>query len=99
MGYYHVPEHISPSAKDLLQKMLTVEPSMRPSLREVMVHPWFNSKEPKNAITLAPSPFETNAFEQGYPDTFNFEADLLEALHLLGWTDKEQLINNLKAEK
>ena len=98
-GLYIIPEHVSASPKDLLQKMLTVDPAQRPSLREVMAHPWFNSKEPKHAIKLAPSPFETDAIEQGYPESYEFETDLLDALKLLGWTNNEQLIANLRAKK
>lgn len=98
-GLYIIPEHVSASPKDLLQKMLTVDPAQRPSLREVMAHPWFNSKEPKHAIKLAPSPFEADAIEQGYPESYEFETDLLDALKLLGWTNNEQLIANLRAKK
>ncbi len=98
-GLYVIPEFVSASPKDLLQKMLTVDPTQRISLREVMMHPWFNSKEPKHTIKLAPSPFEASAIEQGYPESYEFETDLLDALNLLGWTNKEQLIANLKAKK
>ena len=98
-GIYHIPEDVSPSPRDLLAKMLQVDPTMRPTLREVMMPPWFNSKAPKNAIKIAPSPFETDAIEEGYPEHYEFENDLIEALNLLGWTDKQALISNLRAKK
>lgn len=36
---------ISPDAKDLILKMLTLDPEKRPSCREVLSHPWFNREE------------------------------------------------------
>lgn len=36
---------ISPEAKNLIDKMLTVDPEKRPSCREVLSHPWFIKEE------------------------------------------------------
>lgn len=36
---------ISPEAKDLISQMLTLNPSERPSCREVLSHTWFNKDE------------------------------------------------------
>ncbi len=36
---------ISKEAKDLIEKMLTVDPEARPSCREVLNHPWFLKEE------------------------------------------------------
>jgi calcium-dependent protein kinase len=35
--------HISPMARDLVQKMLTVDPAKRPSAMEAYNHPWISS--------------------------------------------------------
>ena len=97
-GVYHIPDHVSPGPRDLLTKMLVIDPKLRPSLREVMAHPWFTSQEPKKTFDLA-SPFEANTIDEGYPESYQFETDLLEALNLLGWNDNEQLISNLIAKE
>ena len=36
-------EHVSASAKDLLRKMLTLDPEQRIAITEVMRHPWFTA--------------------------------------------------------
>ena len=35
-------KYIPPTCRDLLDKLLKKDPSMRPSLNEIMEHPWFN---------------------------------------------------------
>lgn len=39
-GSYVLPNWLSPSIKDLLRKLLTVDPSKRISLQDVLEHPW-----------------------------------------------------------
>lgn len=47
-GQFDVPEFISPSAADLLRKILVVDPVARLTLLQVTEHPWFveTLKEP-----------------------------------------------------
>ncbi|KAJ3354049.1 Serine/threonine-protein kinase brsk1 [Kappamyces sp. JEL0680] len=97
-GVYHIPDHVSIPPRDLLTRMLTVDPAKRPSLRDVMSHPWFLSREPKNAIVLSPSPFESEALEMGYPSSYALENDLLENLDLLGWKDRGALTAALRTK-
>lgn len=40
-GEYRMCKGFSDGAKDLVEKMLQVDPSKRPSLDQVMAHPWF----------------------------------------------------------
>jgi 5'-AMP-activated protein kinase catalytic alpha subunit len=39
-GEYVLPKFISPEFKDLLEKILNVDPSKRYSLEEIYAHPW-----------------------------------------------------------
>jgi len=46
-GIYQLDEtswgHVSPSAKDLLRKMLQVNPAIRPSATDLLLHPWIQA--------------------------------------------------------
>ena len=39
-GYYHVPNNISEHCKNLIERMLTVDPDKRITLPEIFDHPW-----------------------------------------------------------
>jgi len=39
-GSYTCPEHVPPSAKHLIDRLITVDPKDRATLKEVMSHPW-----------------------------------------------------------
>jgi polo-like kinase 1 len=45
MNQYSFPEHviISEPAKNLISKILVLDPSKRPSLDEIMMHPFMNN--------------------------------------------------------
>lgn len=56
-GHYTFPKqywsHISPEAIDLVRKLMTVNPSVRITLKETLEHPWFNDDAVlKKAYTL-----------------------------------------------
>ncbi|KAF7720839.1 hypothetical protein EC973_005982 [Apophysomyces ossiformis] len=38
--YHRLPEHLPSTAKDLIRRMLTVDPSQRITMKEVLSHPW-----------------------------------------------------------
>lgn len=37
-----IPEHVTPDAKDLLQKILVINPNDRLSLQDILKHPWMS---------------------------------------------------------
>eukprot|EP01116_Phalansterium_solitarium_P000901 TRINITY_DN10745_c0_g1_i1.p1 TRINITY_DN10745_c0_g1~~TRINITY_DN10745_c0_g1_i1.p1 ORF type:complete len:644 (-),score=228.03 TRINITY_DN10745_c0_g1_i1:680-2611(-) len=39
-GRYEVPKHVSPACRDLIDRMLTVDPKKRAVIDEVRTHPW-----------------------------------------------------------
>jgi len=42
-GSFFTPSHLSTDASDLLQSMLQIDPSKRPSVQQILKHPWFAS--------------------------------------------------------
>lgn len=40
-GRFHMPEELEPAARDLIWKMLQVDPEKRLKMPEIMRHPWF----------------------------------------------------------
>ena len=47
-GKFNLPNYLSNEAKDLISKILKVNPSERIKLNEIKKHPWFNLYNPKN---------------------------------------------------
>ena len=45
-GNFNAPEWLSPAAKDILSRMLTVDPDRRITLAEVAAHPWTRGSGP-----------------------------------------------------
>lgn len=45
-GIYSIPSHVSPGARDLLSKMLVVDPLKRASISQVMQHSWYRQHLP-----------------------------------------------------
>jgi len=46
-GVYYMPEYLSSDAKNLISRMLVVDPAKRIKMPEIMKHPWFTSIPPK----------------------------------------------------
>ncbi len=45
-GSYSIPSHVSPGARELLQRMLIVDPLKRMTIPQVMQHPWYRQHLP-----------------------------------------------------
>ena len=41
-GHYEIPLYVSDKAKDLIRKLLTVDPNKRITIKQIKEHPWFN---------------------------------------------------------
>lgn len=85
IGKYKIPDHVSNDAKDLIQKILVINPSKRLTMKEVQSHPWFTVDPPPNLTTLPDPP---TAEEIGRPVENLSEIDdrILETLKVL-WTE------------
>lgn len=60
-GEYKPPSFISPEARDLLRRMLTVEPTRRATVEDVLAHPWTAA-----SFTQADDPRRYNPNNQRY---------------------------------
>lgn len=95
-GAFDMPKDIEPSAQDLISKMLTIDVSKRIKMSEILTHPFFNLKTPKDIREIAPSlsdiakPVKIASIDQ----------DILANLHTL-WdgSSDEDLIENLINDK
>jgi len=45
-GVYTIPSHVSPGARDIIEKMLVVDPLKRITIPQVMQHPWYRTNLP-----------------------------------------------------
>ncbi|URE18815.1 SNF1-related protein kinase [Musa troglodytarum] len=84
-GIYTLPSHLSALARDLIPRMLIVDPMKRITIREIREHPWFQTRLPRY---LAVPP----------PDTMQqakkIEEDILQEVIRMGF-DKNQLVESL----
>ncbi|KAA3456063.1 SNF1-related protein kinase catalytic subunit alpha KIN10 [Gossypium australe] len=46
-GIYTLPSHLSPGARDLIPRMLVVDPMKRMTIPEIRQHPWFQAHLPR----------------------------------------------------
>ncbi|KAJ8326843.1 hypothetical protein BDV3_001477 [Batrachochytrium dendrobatidis] len=95
-GLFFIPDHVGPEARDLIKRMLVVDPAKRISMKDVIQHPWFQSRPIKNDSHY-PSPLETASLSE--PLGPNLEMDIIESLSLLGWTNREELYSALREKE
>ncbi|BBN06438.1 5'-AMP-activated protein kinase, catalytic alpha subunit [Marchantia polymorpha subsp. ruderalis] len=85
-GIYTLPSHLSPGARDLIPRMLLVDPMKRVTIPEIRQHPWFQAHLPRY---LAVPP----------PDTIQqakrIDEDILLEVVRMGF-DKIQLCDSLR---
>ncbi|CAO1627747.1 unnamed protein product [Parajaminaea phylloscopi] len=49
-GRFEMPENLEPAAKDLIWKMLEVDPERRLKMPEIMRHPWFTNNGAESSV-------------------------------------------------
>ncbi|KAI8899578.1 kinase-like domain-containing protein [Globomyces pollinis-pini] len=94
-GVYQIPDYVPDGPRDLIKRMLTVDPNHRITLSEVLRNEWFLSREPKIPIPNITSAVEESV--QDYDQNYKFEEDLMASLALLGCTDRAELHKALLA--
>ncbi|MBZ3883215.1 Sperm motility kinase 2B [Sciurus carolinensis] len=74
---YHIPPHVSRGARSLIQQLLTVDPTHRPTLEQVVAHPWLSQGQdsspsrPSQPLPKRPDPvIMTMMFDMGF-DPYN----------------------------
>ncbi|GAA0146990.1 non-receptor serine/threonine protein kinase [Lithospermum erythrorhizon] len=85
-GIYTLPSHLSPGARDLIPRMLIVDPMKRMTIPEIRTHPWFQAHLPRY---LAVSP----------PDTMQqakkIDEEILQKVVNMGF-DRNNLLNSIQ---
>jgi 5'-AMP-activated protein kinase catalytic alpha subunit len=56
-GEFRIPSHVSPEARDLIKRMLTVDPLERITIPQLRDHPWFAASLPR-FLQFRPSLFD-----------------------------------------
>lgn len=60
-GIYTLPSHLSPGARDLIPRMLLVEPLKRITIPEIRQHPWFTVHLPRYLAVMYSDPVAAHA--------------------------------------
>ncbi|KAM5581327.1 SNF1-related protein kinase catalytic subunit alpha KIN10 [Rosa sericea] len=85
-GIYTLPSHLSPGARDLIPRMLVVDPMKRMTIPEIRQHPWFQAHLPRY---LAVPP----------PDTMQqakkIDEEILQEVVKMGF-DRNHLVESLR---
>lgn len=53
-GIYTLPSHLSAGARDLIPRMLIVDPMKRMTIPEIRQHPWFQAHLPRYLVVPPP---------------------------------------------
>lgn len=87
LGKFDMPEYLEPLAKDLIWRMLVVDPERRLTMREIMRHPWFTD----NGAQTSRNPVETNVekLAEEQLDIESLDMDILNNLKTL-WPEYSQ---------
>ncbi|XP_011072805.1 SNF1-related protein kinase catalytic subunit alpha KIN10 isoform X1 [Sesamum indicum] len=85
-GLYTLPSHLSPGARDLIPRMLIVDPMKRITTREIRQHPWFKVSLPRYLAVTPP-----NAIEH----LKQLDEEIIQKVLRMGF-DRNQLIESLQ---
>ena len=85
-GIYNLPSHLSPGARDLIARMLLVDPLKRITISEIRTHPWYVVHLPRYLVVPPP---DTLA------QATNVDAETLEMVVNLGF-EREHVVDALR---
>lgn len=85
-GIYTLPSHLSGLARDLIPRMLVVDPMKRITIREIREHPWFQARLPR--YLAVPPPDTTQQAKK-------IDEDTLQEVVKMGY-DKNQVVDSLQ---
>ncbi|CAL6017186.1 Kinase [Hexamita inflata] len=88
-GVFSIPSFVSPSAHDLLSKILVTDPNQRIALNQIMIHPWY-----LNACTTPVPQHSINDQLQSYID---FEV-IQQMVNSFEW-DPVRIVNSISRYK
>ncbi|RRT39501.1 hypothetical protein B296_00057220 [Ensete ventricosum] len=104
-GIYTLPSHLSALARDLIPRMLIVDPMKRITIREIREHPWFQTRLPRYLAVPPPDTMQqakkVNSFGVDAMTLTNticpflqIEEDILQEVIKMGF-DKNLLVESL----
>ncbi|KAI8466197.1 MAG: kinase-like domain-containing protein [Monoraphidium minutum] len=88
-GVYNLPSHLSPGARDLIPRMLLVDPLKRITIPEVRAHPWFAARLPRYLAVMQADPSMTRP---------RIDSEIVAEVVRLGF-DRAALIESLRARR
>ncbi|KAL4438213.1 hypothetical protein ABPG77_010574 [Micractinium sp. CCAP 211/92] len=88
-GIYTLPSHLSPGARDLIPRMLLVDPLKRITIPEIRQHPWFTVHLPRYLAVMQADPVAAGT---------HIDEDILREVVRLGFT-REFVTDSLKARQ
>lgn len=87
LGKFDMPDYLERDAKDLISKMLTVDPEKRLKMRDIMRHPWFTDNGQLSSTNPVSTDLDKLAEEE--LDMNNLDLDILSNLKTL-WPEFSQ---------
>ncbi|KAL4577282.1 hypothetical protein LXL04_013388 [Taraxacum kok-saghyz] len=85
-GIYTLPSHLSPGARDLIPRLLVVDPMKRMTIPEIRAHPWFQSHLPRYLAVPPPDSMQ---------QAKKTDEDILKEVIKMGF-DKDGLVESLR---
>lgn len=85
-GIYTLPSHLSPGARDLIPRLLVVDPMKRMTIPEIRMHPWFQAHLPRYLAVPPPDSLQ---------QVKKTDEDILTEVIKMGF-DKDALIESLR---
>ncbi|XP_045811357.1 SNF1-related protein kinase catalytic subunit alpha KIN10-like [Trifolium pratense] len=93
-GVYNIPSYLSPGARDLISRLLEVDPMKRITILEIHQHPWFKISLP-HYLALPPPPekVQQSKKEELWLDNPGRKNVLFYLLSKLSWLLPRKLVN------
>ncbi|WIA14302.1 hypothetical protein OEZ85_002836 [Tetradesmus obliquus] len=88
-GIYNLPSHLSPGARDLIPRMLLVDPLKRITIPEVRCHPWFTEHLPRYLAVMQADTAVTSP---------RLDEEMIHEVVRLGF-DREHLVNSIRSRQ
>ncbi|KAI7754915.1 hypothetical protein M8C21_027025 [Ambrosia artemisiifolia] len=89
-GIYTLPSHLSPGARDLIPRMLVVDPMKRITIPEIRMHPWFQAHLPRYLAVPPP-----DSMQQAKKASLLTDEDILLEVVKMGF-DRDALLESLR---
>lgn len=89
-GQFHLPSDLPDDLRDLIKKMLTVDPDERITLEGIKAHPWFNTFPPKH--------YPQDDFEASSEPIQNPDLNIVSSLSDLGLGDRDAIVQLLSLD-